>query len=338
MSIKASEPTPVHAPEAVAPERLSRDLSRRLRSPEFLVIVFLVLMCVVMGITVQYFATEINFQNIGRESAVLIVLTVGVLFVLLVGGIDLSLGGSVALVSVVSAHLAGSMSPGEAFLIAVAMATAVGAFNGVLIAIFDLTPIVVTLAVGQVLLGGALLLTPNGPIQPTNADYLSLAASSVGPVPVIFIAALICMLVGWILLKRFSLGRYVYAVGGNETAAFLAGVPTKRVKLTAYALAGMFAGVAGILLSSRVGSGDSSLGSAEMLDAYAAAFIGGVGFGTGRGTIVGVGVGALLLGVIANGIDLLSLNTDWQYIVSGGLIIGAIGFQKGAGKLRWRRR
>jgi ribose transport system permease protein len=338
MSIEASESKAVQASEPAAPERPSRDLSRRLRSPEFLVIVFLVLMCVVMGITVQYFATEINFQNIGRESAVLIVLSVGVLFVLLVGGIDLSLAGSVALVSVVSAHLAGSMSPGEAFLIAVAMATAIGAFNGVLIAIFDLTPIVVTLAVGQVLLGGALLLTPNGPIQPANLDYLSLSASSAGPVPVIFIAALVCMLVGWILLKRFSLGRYVYAVGGNETAAFLAGVPTKRVKLTAYALAGMFAGVAGILLSSRVGSGDSSLGSAEMLDAYAAAFIGGVGFGTGRGTILGVGVGALLLGVIANGIDLLSLSSDWQYIVSGVLITGAIGFQKGAGKLRWRRR
>jgi ribose/xylose/arabinose/galactoside ABC-type transport system permease subunit len=338
MSLETPESTSVRAPVAATADRPLRDVSRRLRSPEFLVIVFLILMCVVMAITVPYFATGINFQNIGRESAVLIVLSVGVLFVLLVGGIDLSLAGSVALVTVVSAHLASSMSPGEAFLIAVAMATAVGAFNGILIAIFDLTPIVVTLSVGQLLLGIALLLTPNGPIQPANAGYLSLAASNAGPIPTIFIAALVCMAVGWLLLKRFSLGRYVYAVGGNETAAFLAGVPTKRVKLIAYALAGMFAGVAGILLSSRVGSGDSSLGSAEMLDAYAAAFIGGVGFGTGRGTIIGVGVGALLLGVISNGIDLLSLSTDWQYLVSGVLILGAIGFQKGAGKVRWRRR
>lgn len=338
MSVDTTESTAAASSTQAEPDRRGRNLAAQLRSPEFLVIVFLILMCVVMAITVPYFFTGTNFQNIGRESAVLIVLTVGVLFVLLVGGIDLSLAGSVALVTVVAAHLAGSMSPGEAFVLAVLMATAVGGFNGILIAIFDLTPIVVTLSVGQLLLGGALLLTPNGPIQPANANYLSLAASQAGPVPTIFVAALVCMVVGWVLLKRFSLGRYVYAVGGNETAAFLAGVPTKRVKLTSYALAGMFAGVAGILLSSRVGSGDSSLGSAEMLDAYAAAFIGGVGFGTGRGTILGAGVGALLLGVISNGIDLLSLSTDWQYMVSGVLILGAIGFQKGAGKLRWRRR
>ncbi len=339
MSLKApAESAGIPGPAAETPERSRRNLAARLRSPEFLVVIFLILLCVGMGIANSNFATEINFQNIGRQSSVLIVLTVGVLFVLLVGGIDLSLAGSIALVTVVSAHLANSISPGEAFLIAVLMATGVGIINGVLIAVFDLTPIVVTLAGGQVLLGIALLLTPNGPIQPANPDYLSLAASSAGPVPTIFIAALVALGVGWVILKRFSLGRYIYAVGGNETAAWLAGVPTKRVKLTSYALAGMFAGVAGILLSSRVGSGDPSLGQAEMLEAYAAAFIGGVGFATGRGTVFGVGVGALTLGVIANGIDLLSLNTDWEYIVSGLLIVGAIAFQKGAGNMRWRRR
>jgi ribose transport system permease protein len=315
-----------------------RRLVSIVRSPEVLVLVFLVLLCIAMAIANSNFATENNFQNIGRQSSVLIVLTVGVLFVLLVGGIDLSLAGLIALVTVVSAHLAGSMSPGEAFLIAVLMATAIGIVNGVVIAILGLTPIVVTLAGGQVLLGVALLLAPSGPIQPADPNYLSLAASSAGPVPTIFIAALVCVAVGYVLLKRFSLGRYVYAVGGNETAAWLAGVPAKRVKLTAYALAGMFGGVAGILLSSRVGSGDPTLGSAEMLEAYAAAFIGGVGFGTGRGTVIGAAIGALLLGVIGNGIDLLSLNTDWEYIVSGVLIVGAIGFQKGASSLRWRRR
>jgi ribose transport system permease protein len=337
MSIDTTDPASTTTPSP-ATERRPGNLSSHLRSPEFLVVVFLVLLCVGMGIANSNFATEINFQDIGRQSSVLMVLSVGVLFVLLVGGIDLSLAGSVALVTVVSAHLAGSMSPGEAFVIAALMATGIGAINGILISIFDLSPIVVTLAVGQLLLGVALLLTPNGPIQPIDPNYLSLAASSAGPVPTIFIAALVCLLVGYLLLKRFSLGRYVYAVGGNETAAWLAGVPTKAIKVSAYALAGMFAGIAGVLLSSRVGSGDPTLGSAEMLEAYAAAFIGGVGFATGRGTVFGAGVGALLLGVISNGIDLLSLNTDWEYIVSGFLIVGAIGFQKGASKLRWRRR
>jgi ribose transport system permease protein len=337
MSLETSDPTAAPA-RSEMPSRPARNLSAHLRSPEFLVVVFLILLCVGMGIANSNFATTINFQNIGRQSSVLIVLSVGVLFVLLVGGIDLSLAGSIALVTVVSARLAGSMSPGEAFVLAVLLASAIGVINGVLIAIFELTPIVVTLAVGQLLLGVALLLTPNGPIQPADPGYLSLAASSAGPVPTIFIAALVCLAIGYVLLKRFSLGRYVYAVGGNETAAWLAGVPTKAVKLTSYAIAGTFAGIAGILLSSRVGSGDPTLGSAEMLEAYAAAFIGGVGFATGRGTVFGVGVGALLLGVISNGIDLLSLNTDWEYIVSGLLIVGAIGFQKGASKMRWRRR
>jgi len=306
--------------------------------PELWAAVFLVVLCVGMAIASPHFATSANFQTVGRQASILVVLSIGILFVLLVGGIDLSVGGSIAFISCLAAKLSGSTPLLAAFFLAVAAALAVGLLNGLLISLGGLSPIVVTLAVGQVLLGVALLLTVNGPILPTDPNYGELSASSVGPIPTLVIAAAVCALLGHVLLRRLSLGRYIYAVGGNERAAWLAGVPTRAVKVAAYTICGLFAGLAAVLLSSRVGSGDSSLGSTEMLEAYAAAFIGGVGFGTGRGSVIGVAIGAVILGVISNGIDLIGLNTDYQYIVSGALIILAITFQALPERLHWRGR
>ena len=307
--------------------------------PELWAALFLLVLCVGMAIANSHFATSANFQTVGRQSSILVVLSIGILFVLLVGGIDLSVGGSIAFVSCFAAKLSGSTPLLVAFLAAVAAALAIGVVNGLLISLVGLSPIVVTLAIGQVLLGVALLLTVNGPILPANTSYGELSASSVFfDIPTLVIAAIVCGLLGHVLLGRLSLGRYVYAVGGNETAAWLAGVPTRLVKIAAYSICGLFAGFAAVLLSSRVGSGDSSLGSTEMLEAYAAAFIGGTGFGTGRGTVIGVALGAVILGVISNGIDLIGLNTDYQYIVSGALIILAITFQVLPERLHWRGR
>jgi ribose transport system permease protein len=305
--------------------------------PEVWAFFFLVVLCVGMALANSHFATSTNFQTVGRQSSILVVLSVGILFVLLVGGIDLSVGGSIAFISCLAANLSGSTELYVAFALAVAAAVGIGLLNGLLISIGGLSPIVVTLAIGQVLVGVALLLTVNGPILPSNPAYGELAASSVAGIPTLVIAALVCAIVGHLLLRRVSLGRYVYAVGGNEHAAWLAGVPTRAVKVAAYAIAGLFAGLAAVLLSSRVGSGDASLGQTEMLEAYAAAFIGGVGFGTGRGSVVGVALGAVILGVISNGIDLIGLNTDYQYIVSGALIVLAITFQALPERLRWGR-
>jgi ribose/xylose/arabinose/galactoside ABC-type transport system permease subunit len=297
-------------------------------SPEFLVGVFLVLLCVVMSVIEPLFRTEINLQNLGRQSAVLAVLSIGLLFPLLVGGIDLSLSGSIAFATVVAARVVDSgASVAVGFAIAVGAVTAIGLLNGLLIGIARLSPIVVTLAAGQILLGVSLLLTSQGPIQPQNPAYGDLAASKIGPVPGLVVAAAVCAVIAWVLLKRLKFGRYVYAVGGNETAAWLAGVPTPMVKVGAYAISGFFAGVAGILLSSRVGSGDATLGATIMFSAYAAVFIGGVGFGTGRGNVAGVVLGVLVLGVIANAIDLRGIASEWQNIISGVLIVLAIVFQ-----------
>jgi ribose transport system permease protein len=314
---------------------LTAHLRSALASPEALVFVVLLILAGALSLASSNFATEFNLQNVGRQTSALAVLCVGVLFVLLVGGIDLSIAGVIGVAAVIAARLAGSMSPAEAFLIAVLAATAVGIANGILVSYCGLSPIVVTLAMGQALLGVALLLSPNGPILVDNPGYGDLAASKVGPVPTLVIAALVCLVAGHLVLRRFTLGRYIYSVGGNEQAAWLAGVPTRPVKLIAYAIGGMFAGIAGILLSSRTGSGEATLGSTLMLSAYAAVFIGGVGFGTGRGTAIGVALGAVVLGVISNGIDLLGLSGDWQYIISAGLIIFAIGFQRAAGRLGW---
>jgi len=308
-------------------------------SPEILAGAFLLLLCVVMAVVEPLFRTEINLQNLGRQSAVLAVLSIGLLFPLLVGGIDLSLSGAIAFATVVAARLVdGGSSVVVGFLVAVAAVTAVGVVNGLLIGVARLSPIVITLAAGQILLGVSLLMTSQGPIQPQDPAYGDLARWNVGVIPGLVIAALGCALLAWVLLKRLAFGRYVYAVGGNETAAWLAGVPVPAVKVGAYAVSGFFAGVAGILLSSRVGSGDATLGATIMFSAYAAVFIGGVGFGTGRGNVSGVLLGVLILGVIANAIDLKGIDSDWQNIISGVLITLAIIFQVVPARMAGRAR
>jgi ribose/xylose/arabinose/galactoside ABC-type transport system permease subunit len=308
----------------------SAAIRRLAATPEGLVGLFLVGLCILLAVTEPLFATGINLQNLGRQNAVLIVLTVGLLFVLLVGGIDLSLAGAIAFTSVVAAHFADAgVQVWIAFVIAVAAAGCVGLINGLLIGPGRLSPIVVTLAMGQLLTGIALLMTRTGPINPgRNVGYGDLAGSKLGPVPTISIAAAAAILVAFVLLSRMSFGRYIRAVGGHETAAWLAGVPATLVKVSAYTMAGLFSGFAGILLSSRVGSGDASLGLNEMFAAYAAAFIGGVGFGTGTGRLGGVVIGALLLGVIVNGINLIGLATEFQFVISALLILMAISFQE----------
>ena len=301
----------------------------RLRSvPELMTLAFLVLLCVAMAIAEPRFATEINLRNVGQQSSVLVILSIGLLFVLLIGGIDLSLAGLIGLSSVVAAKLAGSVPLELAFLLTIAAAALVGLINGLLVSAGKLAPIVVTLGTGQVMLGVALLMTTGGPIRPADHAYADLASTRIAGVPLPVLIAAACAVFAYVLLKRLRFGRYVYAVGGNETAAWLAGVPTLLVKVGGYALCSLFGGIAGVVLSSRVVSGDASLGSTEMLSAYAAVFIGGVGFGTGRGNVSGVVFGALILGVISNGINLLGLDTQYQYVIGGALIVLAIAFQR----------
>ncbi len=306
-------------------------------SPEFFAFVFLVVICAVLTFSRSTFLTEYNLQNIGRQTAVLAVLAVGLLYVLLSGGIDLSVGGQVALAGVVAASLAGHMPVGWAFVAAVACATLIGVINGLFVGVAGFSPIIVTLAVGQVLTGVALVFTTSGPIQPSDSHYSDLATANLGALPTIVVAAAASVLVAHAILSRTSLGRYIYSVGGNETAAWLAGIPTALVKISSYTICGAFAGFAGILASSRIGSGDASVGPSQMLEAFAAVFLGGVGFGTARGKVIGVVCGALILGVISNGIDLFQLNSDWQYIVSGAMILLAIAFQVLPARLAARR-
>jgi ribose transport system permease protein len=306
---------------------------RGLLSPEALAFGFLVVLCVVLAIAKPTFATEYNLQNVGRQTSVVLVAAVGLLFVLLTGGIDLSVGGMMAFAGVLAASMAVDLTAANAFIIAVVVAAAVGIVNGILIGYVRLSPIVVTLAMGQVLTGLALLKTVTGPVDPQNTGYSTLATDTIWVLPTIAIAAAASSLLAHVLLARTVLGRYIYSVGGNETAAWLAGIPTAAVKVAAYGLCGAFAGFAGVLASSRIGSGDSSIGSSEMLEAFAAVFLGGVGFGTARGKVVGVVCGALILGVISNGLDLFQLNSAWTYVVSGLVILVAIAVQLLPGRL-----
>src|SRR5713226_7539883 len=169
-------------------------------SPELFAFLFLMLICLLLALSKPVFLSELNLQDIGRQTSVLLVLSVGLLVVLLSGGIDLSVSGMVAFSGVIAALAADHMPLTWAFVLAVLASTMVGVVNGVLVGVAGFSPIIVTLAVGQVLAGAALLLTVSGPIEPANPRYGSLATASLGPVPTIIIAALACVLLAQVIL------------------------------------------------------------------------------------------------------------------------------------------
>jgi ribose/xylose/arabinose/galactoside ABC-type transport system permease subunit len=224
--------------------------------------------------------------------------------------------------------MADSLGVALAIVVALVLAVGMGLVNGVLIGAFGMSPIVLTIATAQMWLGWALLETTTGPITPDTASYRDIGTADVGPLPLLAIIAIAALVSGHLVLTRTAFGRYVYATGGNETAARLAGVPVVRTKVLCYAVCGLFAGIAGVLLSSRVGSADATTGSQTMFAAYAAVFIGGVPWGGGAGTVLGAAIGVVLLGIVSNGLDLLALASPYQTIVAGLLIIIAIGLHR----------
>lgn len=316
--------------EAVEPGRGPGDGSRRARarvsidSPETLVAAFTIIVVAVLWLLEPQFATDVNITNVSRQVSVLAILSVGLLFVLIVGGVDVSVAAQLALASVFSATATDSAGVVAGIAVALVFGLGMGLVNGLLVSVVRLSPIVVTIATAQIWFGWALLKTTSGPISPGDPSFRYLGTADVGPVPLIALVAAGALLVGQLALKRTLFGRYVYATGGNELAAVLAGVPVVRTKVACYAIAGLMAGLAGVLLASRVGAADASAGQQTMFAAYAALFIGGVTWGGGGGTALGTAIGVVLLGVIANGLDLLAVPSPYQTIVAGILILLAV--------------
>lgn len=289
------------------------------------IVLVLIVVSTILAILKPHFLATANLVNVVRQISINGILAVGVTFVLLTGGVDLSLGSLVALTGVVAAHCA---HPGD-FPLIVPIAAGIltgagcGAVNGVVVTRGRVPPFIATLGMMTVARGSALVLSGGRPVSNMSPDMMRLAGDLWGiPVPTL---TLIVVSVGasWMLWNT-RLGRHIFAVGGNENAARAAGINVPRVKLFAYTICGGLAGLAGVVLAARITTGQPNAGMAYELDAIAAVVIGGTSLSGGVGGIGGTILGALLMGVIGNGLDLLNVSSYYQQIVKGLIIVGAV--------------
>ncbi|HOY56797.1 MAG TPA: ABC transporter permease [Verrucomicrobiota bacterium] len=276
------------------------------------------------------FLTVSNLINVIRQIAINGILAVGVTYVLLTGGVDLSLGSLVALSGVAAACWA---HPTEfpvvvPVLIGVLAGALCGAANGAVITWGRVAPFIVTLGMMTVARGLALVISGGKPVSNLSRAFTTLGSADVLgiPVPALILAAV--ALASHLCLRHLRVGRYVYAVGGNELAARASGINVAGVKLFAYTVCGACAGLAGVVLASRITTGQPNAGLAYELDAIAAVVIGGTSLSGGVGGVGGTLLGALLMGVINNGLDLLNVSSYYQQIVKGLIIVGAVWLDK----------
>jgi ribose transport system permease protein len=292
----------------------------------------LVIVAAVFSFMTPAFFSEYNFMNILRQSAVNGILVAGMTFVIIAGGIDLSVGSVVAVSGVIVAGLIKGGTPvALAILIALLIGLAFGVANGIAIAVARIPAFIATLGTMTIGSSIALAYTQGLPISGLPEEFNFIGQGSVGPVPTPVIVAALVIVVSAVLLKRTVVGRYAFAIGGNRTATYLSGVSTTRWEIVMYALLGLFGGVAGVVLTARQNSGQPTAGSGVELIIIAAVVIGGTSLSGGRGSIWGSVAGTLLITVINNGLNLLNVSPYFQGMFVGGLILLAVG-------LDWRNR
>ncbi|MCW2882552.1 MAG: D-ribose transport system permease protein [Sphaerisporangium sp.] len=285
----------------------------------------LVVLAIALSLLSGDFLTVTNLLNVGVQAAVTAILAFGATFVIITGGIDLSVGAVAALSAIVLAWTAtGSGLPWPvATVIALVVGLACGLVNAALIAYGKLPPFIATLAMLGVARGLALVVSQGSPIaMPDAVSHLGDTIGGYLPVPVLVMALM--GVITAVVLNRTYAGRAMYAIGGNEEAARLSGIKVNRQKLITYALSGAFAAVAGIVLASRLASAQPQAASGYELDAIAAVVIGGASLSGGKGRAFGTLVGALILAVLRNGLNLLSVSAFWQQVVIGVVIALAV--------------
>ncbi len=288
-------------------------------------VVFIIISLILSFISPQ-FLTVSNWTIIITQASINALLAFGVTFVIITGGIDLSLGSMVAVTGVTAAMLAHPdtfpvVLPIFAGLLAGLL---MGIFNGFIITKSKIAPFIVTLGTMTIGRGLALILSKGRPISNLSDSFNFIGGGDVFGIPFPIIVLAIIFTICSITLKKTLLGRYIYAVGGNEQAARASGINVNQVKMAVYSISGLLAGLAGVLLTSRITTGQPNAGAGFELDAIAAAVIGGTSTSGGTGTITGTLVGVLLIGVINNGLDLLNVSSYYQQVVMGAIIIGAV--------------
>lgn len=292
---------------------------------QFGTLIGLIMLCIILWILTPHFLTISNLLNVTQQTAINAIIAVGMTFVIITAGIDLSVGSIMAFSGVV---LASALNAGLPLPLAIFVGLGVGLLcglvNGLLITYGNLPPFISTLGMMSVARGAALLYTQGRPISGFTGSFRFLAVGEILSVPVPVIIMIVVYLIAHILLTRTKMGRYTYAIGGNEEAALLSGISVKLYKTIVYGLSGLLSGLAAIILTARLNSAQPIAGIMYELDAIAATVIGGTSLMGGEGRIVGTLIGALIMGVLRNGLNLLGVSSFIQQTVIGAVIIIAV--------------
>ncbi|MFO1140225.1 MAG: ABC transporter permease [Paracoccus sp. (in: a-proteobacteria)] len=304
-------------------------------------LIALVALCLILSVLSPYFATADNLTNVSRQVAFVALLAIGQTYVILTGGIDLSVAAVAALAASVTTVLMtqplalagvqiGPMNPVLAIAIGLAVGTLCGAFNGWLIATFGIPDFIATLGTLTIYRGAALLVTNGLPVPsfqsaeggaPVAPFLIEAGTGSILGVPISVLITTIVALIAWWVLRYTAFGRAVFAVGGNREAARISGISVGGTKIGVYAVSGLMAAIGGILLVGRLGSANALMGDGDELRAIASVVIGGTHLFGGQGGVFGSVVGALIIGVLGNGLNLLDVSPFWQRIAQGAVII-----------------
>ena len=293
---------------------------------EYFIFVIFIALVIVLACLKPSFIQPGNLVNILKQASINGILAFGMMFVIIAGGFDMSVGSTVAFTGVLAAMLGQGQYP-------LIVPLPVGVVNGVGVAVGDLPPFIMTLGTMTAVRGLALLISNGKPVIGISAEYKAVAASSVLGVPMLAVFLVVIIIICSFVLAKTVYGRRVYACGGNLLAARVSGINTTKIRISTFAIAGLLAGLSGFLMTSRVTIGQPNAAESYEMDAITACVVGGVSMSGGVGKSWGVVVGCLLITVIANGLDIMGVSSHWQKIVKGAIIVLAVLLDiKGKGK------
>jgi len=289
------------------------------------IIIAFVLICVMLSVTSPVFLTTTNIINVIRQTSIYGIMAVGMTFIILTGGIDLSIG---SIMAIAGAVCAGLLKDGNSIAIVIPATIAVGILcgltNGLVITVGKITPFVATLGMMSIARGFTLIYTKGYPISGFSPEFRFIGGGYLFGCPIPIVIFLAVVLIAYVVLAQTRVGRYTYAIGGNEDTVILSGINSGFYKTLVYVIAGASAGLSALILTSRLNSAEPIAGLGYELDVIAAVVIGGTSLNGGRGSLFGTFIGALMIGVINNGMNLLDISPYFQLVVKGLIIIGAV--------------
>jgi inositol transport system permease protein len=289
------------------------------------ILLILILLFLLSSIFVGGFFSVVNLTNVLRQITVVTIIALGATFVIILGHINVAYGSEIALIGCITCKvMVSSGSLTVSLLVGLALGLAIGAVNGYIITWFKIPAFIMTLAITTIARGAVLLFTNAIPITGMAPQFAFLGQGSLGFMPVSVLILIALFFVTWILLNRTAFGRHLYATGGNESAALASGVKTKNIVRKAFLLDGLMTAIAGILMMSRMNSGQPATGVGYEFDAITAVVVGGTSLAGGSGSIVGTIIGAMIVGILNNILNLLNVNSYWQQITKGIIILAAV--------------